>query len=30
MQIVEFKNGTKTQNAYVEIDSVKDEVVPAK
>lgn len=29
MQIVEFENGTKTQNAYVEIDGVKHEVVPA-
>lgn len=29
MQIVEFENGTKTQNAYVEIDGVRHEVVPA-
>ena len=29
MQIVEFENGTKTQNAYVEIDGVRHEVTPA-
>lgn len=29
MQIVEFENGTKTQNAYVEIDGVRHEVVPS-
>lgn len=29
MQIVEFENGSKIQNAYVEIDGVKHEVVPA-
>jgi len=30
MQIVEFENGTKIQNACVEIDGVKYEVIPAK
>lgn len=29
MQIVEFENGTKTQNAYVEIDGVRHKVTPA-
>ena len=29
MQIVEFENGTKIQNAYVEIDGVRHEVTPA-
>ena len=29
MQIVEFEDGTKTQNAYVEIDGVRHEVTPS-
>lgn len=30
MEIVEFEDGTKTQDAYVEVDGVKHEIVPAR
>lgn len=30
MEIVEFEDGTKMQDAYVEVDGVKHEIVPAR